>query len=190
MDVSRFRRRLRDGEVTAALAEWGGDPLAGLDAPGLAAAVAGLTEEWLGAVEAGLGRRDPQEVVGTLAELTERHPLREGLWALLMTALYRAGRQGDALAAFRRAREHLVTELGVEPGPELRELESQILAHDVRQRPPVIRLLGRDDDLRAVADALRRCPIVTLVGPGGIGKTQLALAAAAGYDGEARRTTR
>ncbi|MFF5213504.1 BTAD domain-containing putative transcriptional regulator [Streptosporangium sp. NPDC000396] len=137
VDVTRFRRYLREGDLTVALAQWGGTPLAGLDAPGLAAAVAGLTEQWLSAVEAGLERRvesDPREVIGSLAELAERHPLREGLWALLMTALYRVGRQADALAAFRRARHHLVTQLGVEPGPELRELESWILDHDERLR--------------------------------------------------------
>jgi predicted ATPase/DNA-binding SARP family transcriptional activator len=188
VDVARFQRHLRGGDVTAALAQWGGPPLAGLDAPGLAAAVAGLTEQWLGAVEADLERRveaDSREAIGTLAELVERHPLREGLCGLLMTALYRAGRQADALAAYRQTRHRLVTDLGVEPGPGLRELESRILAHDTRLRgpaapPPHRRLIGRDADLRAVADALARSPVVTLVGPGGIGKTQLALAAAAG----------
>ncbi|MFI6601466.1 AfsR/SARP family transcriptional regulator [Nonomuraea sp. NPDC050536] len=139
VDVTRFRRYLREGDVAAALAQWGGTPLAGLDAPGLAAAVAGLTEQWLSAVEADLERRldsDPREALGSLAELTERYPLREGLWALLMTALYRVGRQADALAAFRRARHHLVTQLGVEPGPGLRELESRILGHDERLAVP------------------------------------------------------
>lgn len=137
VDVTRFRQYLREGDLTAALAQWGGAPLAGLDAPGLAAAVAGLTEQWLSAVEADLERgveSDPREVLGSLAELAERYPLREGLWALLMTALYRVDRQADALAAFRRARHHLVTQLGVEPGPGLREVESRILDHDQRLR--------------------------------------------------------
>ncbi|MEV2269922.1 AfsR/SARP family transcriptional regulator [Nonomuraea africana] len=137
VDVTRFQRHVREGDLAAALAQWGGTPLAGLDAPGLAAAVAGLTEQWLGAVEADLERRvesDPREVIGSLAELAERYPLREGFCALLMTALYQVGRQADALAAFRRARHHLVTELGVEPGPALRELESRILGHDERLR--------------------------------------------------------
>ena len=67
------------------------------------------------------------EVVGELEALVERHPLREGLWASLITALYRAGRQADALAAYARVRRLLVDELGIEPGPELRALEQQVL---------------------------------------------------------------
>ncbi|MCU7820411.1 BTAD domain-containing putative transcriptional regulator [Kitasatospora sp. DSM 101779] len=216
VDVTRFQHHLRAGDPAAALAQWGGDPLAGLDAPGLAAAVAGLTEQWLGAVETDLERRvgaDPRGAVGPLAELTERHPLREGFCALLMTALYRTGRQAEALAAFRRTRQHLVTELGVEPGPALRALEARVLAQDdlLHRSPgapphdpagpagatqeagtdvagpapaggalpvPVGRLVGRADELRAVAGALVHSPVVTLVGPGGIGKTRLALTAA------------
>ncbi|RSM87872.1 AfsR/SARP family transcriptional regulator [Kibdelosporangium aridum] len=192
VDVARFQRHFRDGDFRAALTEWGGTPLAGLEAPGLAAAVAGLTEQWLSAVEADLERRtesDPRGVIGSLAELAERYPLRENVWALLMTALYRVDRQADALAAFRQARHHLVTELGVEPGPALRELESRILDHDTRLRERaeghvprrVGPLFGRDEDLQAIADALARSAVVTLVGPGGIGKTQLALAAAADH---------
>ncbi|PBC67541.1 putative ATPase [Streptomyces sp. TLI_235] len=211
VDVTCFQHRLRDGDLAAALAQWHGTPLAGLDAPGLAAAAAGLTEQWLGAVEADLERRlssDPRGAIGALTELVEQHPLREGFCALLMTALYRTGRQADALAVFRRARHRLVAELGVEPGPALRELEARILDQDERlhhrgesegsppsgsggtgEYPPAgsgpghlpvpaDRLLGREGALRDVAEAITRSSIVTLVGPGGIGKTRLALAAA------------
>jgi predicted ATPase/DNA-binding SARP family transcriptional activator len=133
VDVARFRRHLDVGDIEAALAEWTGTPLAGLDAHGLTPMVDGLVEQWLGAVEIDLARRvetDAPGAIGPLTELTANHPFREGLWSLLMTALYRVGRQADALAAFRRARQHLVEQLGVEPGPRLRELESLILDHD------------------------------------------------------------
>jgi predicted ATPase/DNA-binding SARP family transcriptional activator len=206
VDVARFQRYLREGDYSAALAEWTAPPLAGIDAPGLTATVDGLTEQWLGAVEVDLQTRiasDSQAVIGPLTELAQRHPFREGLWALLMTALYRVGRQGDALEAFRQARHNLVEQLGVEPGPRLRELEAQILTHDERLSdrllPPQAtvddstthgerkvgnlphrtgRLIGRDEDLRVIDDALAASPVATLVGPGGMGKTRLALAAA------------
>jgi predicted ATPase/DNA-binding SARP family transcriptional activator len=133
VDVLRFQRYLNAGDVEAALAEWTGTPLAGLDPGGLAATVAGLVELWLSAVEIDLERlveTDAAAAIGSLTELTASHPFREGLWALLMTALYKMGRQAEALAAYRKAREYLVEQLGVEPGPRLRELETLILGHD------------------------------------------------------------
>ncbi len=133
VDVVRFQHHLAAGDHDAALAEWAGVPLAGLDAPGLTSTADGLIEQWLGAVELDLERRvefDAAATIGSLTELTANHPFREGLWALLMTALYRVGRQADALAAYRTAREHLVDHLGVEPGPRLRELETLILGQD------------------------------------------------------------
>jgi predicted ATPase/DNA-binding SARP family transcriptional activator len=142
VDVVRFRRRLASGDIDGALALWSGTPLAGLDAPGLQPAIDSLVEQWLGALETQLGRQvgeDAAATVATLTELTAAHPFREELWALLMSALYRTGRQADALAAFQRARAHLIDELGVEPGRRLREIESMILAHDealgARTRP-------------------------------------------------------
>ena len=196
VDVLRFQRCLDAGDIDGALAEWAGFPLAGLAAPGLAAMVDGLVERWLGVVEADLDRRaeaDPVAAIGPLTELTASYPYREGLWALLMTALYRTGRQADALTAYRTARRHLIEHLGVEPGPRLRELEARILGHaaDLGDRPAVARdphrgnlprrlgrLIGRERVLGAIDDALACFPVVTLVGPGGIGKTRLALAAA------------
>ena len=79
---------------------------------------------------------NPTAAIGPLTELTANHPFREGLWALLMTALYRVGRQADALDAYQKARHHLVEQLGVEPGPRLRELESLILGQDEQLRGP------------------------------------------------------
>lgn len=133
IDVVRFRSRLSAGDVAAALDEWDGLPLAGLDAPGLQPMVDGLVEQWLSAVETELERvveSDPQSAIGRLTELTSSHPFREGLWALLMTALYSVGRQADALDAYRRARGHLVEDLGVEPGARLKELEAAVLSQD------------------------------------------------------------
>ena len=79
VDVTRFQRELAAGDVTAALAEWGGTPLAGLESPALQPAVDGLVEGWLGAVERDLGHRvadDPGSAVADLTELTSRHPFR------------------------------------------------------------------------------------------------------------------
>jgi DNA-binding SARP family transcriptional activator len=70
------------------------------------------------------------EAVAGLEPLVRTHPLDERLWALLMLALYRSGRQADALSAYQQARRHLVDELGIEPGPELAGLEHRILDHD------------------------------------------------------------
>ncbi|WP_395729796.1 AfsR/SARP family transcriptional regulator [Nakamurella sp.] len=146
------------------------------------------------------------DLVGELGELVEAHPLRERLWAMLMTALYRDGRQADALAAYRRIKSHLADELGIDPGPELQELERRVLAGDptlapirvpvrpaaaMPDRPTVelpiragnlpglaVELLGRDTDLGELAATLPRHRLVTLVGPAGVGKTSLAVEAA------------
>ena len=137
VDVGRFRRRLEVGDVDGALMEWSGAPLAGLAANGLAPVVDGLVELWLGAVETDLERRleiNPQGAVGALTELTAEYPFREGLWSLLMTALYRVGRQADALTAYQQVRRNLVGQLGVEPGSRLRDLEARILDQDEQLR--------------------------------------------------------
>ena len=96
-----------------------------------------------------LGRHG--EVIAELRRLTSSHPLREKLHAQLMLALYRDGRQADALAAYQAVRDILVGELGTEPGTELRELHRQILAHDTAISP------GRPAR-RPPPGLRRRCP--------------------------------
>ena len=129
------------------------------------------------------------EVVAELGSLVEEYPLREGLWAALITALYRAGRQADALAAYARVRRILAEELGVDPGPTLAAVQQQVLQHspDLERSgprslttpgnlPPVsVSLVGREDDVADVVSALARRRLVTVVGSGGVGKTRLAL---------------
>src|SRR5215831_16818216 len=123
------------GQARAALALWRGEPLedvasellAARDVPRLAELRLQALEVRIGA-DLHLGRHG--EVIGELRQLAGVHPLRERLHGLLMLALYRDGRQGEALAAYQRARRLLVGELGTEPGTELRELHQQILTGD------------------------------------------------------------
>jgi YVTN family beta-propeller protein len=155
VDADRFaaltaegRRALRSGDprvaaerLGAALALWRGPPLADLAYERFAQAeIARLEEARLGAVEdrieaeLALGRH--AELVGELEALVREHPLRERLRGQLMLALYRSGRQADALASFRQARGSLVDELGIEPGRALQELERAILTQDPALDPP------------------------------------------------------
>ena len=105
-----------------------------------------------------------------------------------MLALYRAERQADALAAYRRARDMLAAELGLEPGEDLRRLEQAVLRQEVPAAPPPARhnlpapltsFLGREQDLARVGQLLGEARLVTLTGTGGTGKTRLALEAGA-----------
>ena len=214
LDAERFehlvaagRRALAAGRGEDAAAElrdvlslWRGPPLAELAAaPFAPAEIARLEEQHLAAVEvrveADLAAGRHAELVGELQQLTREHPWRERLHAQLMLALYRAGRQADALEAYRQARGVLVEELGIEPGAELHDLHEAILAHDpaldtpavppslagVRALPaPPNRTIGRAHDLGAVCERLRTASVrlLTLTGPGGVGKTRLALEAA------------
>lgn len=138
------------------------------------------------------------ELVGELEALCREHPLRERLWELLILALYRAGRQAEALRAYTEARDRLVDELGIEPGPALRELQGRVLAQDPaltltgsgpsraatgptatgNLRAQVSSFIGRDAELEQLREAVRSSRLVTLIGPGGAGKTRLAMEAA------------
>jgi DNA-binding SARP family transcriptional activator len=219
LDAERFERQVAAGrdalaagrseeaaaELRAALELWRGPPLAELASmPFALAEVARLEEQQLAAVElrvdAELAAGHHAELVAELQQLAGANPWRERLHAQLMLALYRAGRQAEALEAYRRAREVLVEQLGIEPGPELHDLQQAMLGQDPAldapaaasgpsvPRPslpdPPTALIGRDAELGTIAAQLcdRGTGLLTLLGPGGVGKTRLALAAAARVD--------
>jgi DNA-binding SARP family transcriptional activator len=221
LDVSRFEALLRaartaakDGvweaaaqDAGAALALWQGEPLADVGSEPLAAReVPRLAELRLQALEARmdadlhLGRHG--EVVAELRHLAGLHPLRERLHALLMLALYRDGRQGEALAAYQHARDVLIDLLGAEPGAELRELHQRMLTADpslrIAARPaasragpvvpqqlpaPPAHFVGRAAELSALTSRLDRAGadqptavmITAIDGAAGVGKTALAV---------------
>ena len=116
---------------------------------------------------------DVGDVIGELEAAVATYPFQEGLWELLITALYRAGRQADALATYQRVRNQLADELGLDPGPQLQQLEQQILSHDAALgvparavRPSQPRRAGRQPAV-AVGRARRsrdgdRCPVELL----------------------------
>lgn len=182
---------------------WRGPALADFaDAAFAQAEAARLGELRLGAIEARidaeleLGRH--HQVVGELEGLVGGHPYRERLWAQLILALYRAGRQADALAAYQRLRQVLVYELGIDPSPGLARLEEAVLLQapeldwvpppdpvDVRDGPttelrsnlpaPRSSFVGRAQEFTELTNLLRRGALVTVAGPGGAGKTRLAI---------------
>ena len=129
LDARERARLLRD-----ALALWRGEPLAEIREPFAARAIARLNELRLEAmsrrIDADLDLGEGESLVPELHALVQREPLRERPRAQLMRALYRAGRQADALSVYREGRTLLVAELGIEPGPELQELERAILHQD------------------------------------------------------------
>lgn len=196
--------------LASALAYWRGQAYADADGAEWALSEtsrleelrAGAVESWLAALLS-LGEHD--EVIARAEAAIAGDPLREGQWSLLVVALYRSGRQSDALRAVTRARTLLREEMGLDPGPELVAVERAVLAQDLALLPPGLAIaapppvlgrpasqpapgpvpgnlpaeldsfVGRTVELREVAALLERERLVTLAGPGGIGKTRLAL---------------
>ncbi|MGW4058035.1 tetratricopeptide repeat protein [Amycolatopsis sp. NPDC004747] len=216
VDAVRFRQLARDGRaaladgaaqvarerLTAALGLWRGTAYPEFD--GIAALEMERTrlvrerlEVVQDRVDADLSAGAGGELVAELTELTAANAGHERLWGQLMTALYRAGRQADALAAFQRARRDLVGNAGVEPSDALADIQRRILAHDPRllaaprpepvvvsarpaQLPPAVpAFTGRDAELAALDAAAGETPgtvvVLAVCGTAGVGKTALAV---------------
>ncbi|GAA4937866.1 putative ATPase/DNA-binding SARP family transcriptional activator [Nonomuraea thailandensis] len=210
--VERSRAAAGPGERAALLAEalawWRGPAFADFaDVPLVRGAALLLEEQRLAALEdyadvrLDLGQDASQ--VGELTELAAQHPARERFHALLMRALYRSGRQADALEVYRALRGRLRDELGLDPGPEIVALHQAILEQSpgLRRPPrapapvparlpePLTELVGRDEALAELVALPGTARLVTLTGAGGVGKSRLALEAArrlaGGFDGGA-----
>lgn len=203
--ATEARELLTAGEMDRAasvaadgLSLWRGDAFSDLTDFGFARVEAGRLEalridarEDRLEAELALGRH--REVLAELEQLVELYPLRERLRGQLMLALHRSGRQADALAVYQAGRRHLVDELGLDPGQALQDVHRSVLRDDpalhlesaeLRARrhlpAPVTALVGRRAEITALAATLRATDarLVTATGPGGIGKTRLALQAA------------
>jgi predicted ATPase/DNA-binding SARP family transcriptional activator len=201
LDVTRFRAlvaRARDSNdvrarsrlLADALSLWRGPVLdEAAHEPFARPVIARLEEERLAAqedwAEARLELGDHDALTGDLAELVSVHPMRERLRALQMRALYRAGRQAEALESYRELRRLLADELGLTPGPDIAAVQQAILEQDptlaipsasrTNLPEPLTELVGRDDAVQSVLSLLSGARLVTLTGPGGVGKTRLAL---------------
>ncbi|MEV5976042.1 BTAD domain-containing putative transcriptional regulator [Streptomyces sp. NPDC052114] len=205
-DVDLFRfdrlvgeggRALADGDarkaadaLDEALALWTGEPLA--DLPDHTADTVRWTARHLDArrarMTAALALGDAERALPELAALCEAHPLDEPLQALRLRALRDTGRLAAALAAYDDVRRDIADRLGADPGPELRALHGELLKGPA-ERPPAPRALGnlrarltsfvgREADIDVLRDDLARARLVTLIGPGGAGKTRLSQEAA------------
>lgn len=185
--------RQRADTITTALALWRGPAFTEVaDAAFAEAEIARLDELRLSAVESRaevlLELGEYAGLVGELAPVVAENPLRERLRAAHLWALYRAGRQSDALAGFTDLRTRLRTELGVDPSPEIAAVHRAILAQDPLLTPrsatatnlpgQLTDLIGRAEAARDVRTLVGAHRLVTLVGPGGVGKTRLAIEAA------------
>lgn len=147
IDVATMLARRNAGDIEGALATWRGATLAEVSGRGLIDNERTRLDELRATLTEQLLRSrldvDPAGTVADLEAAVGDQPLREHRWELLMLALYRSGRQADALRAFRRARQHLADEVGLEPGRALAELEAQVLAHDPSLGTPAMQRLDQ-----------------------------------------------
>jgi predicted ATPase/DNA-binding SARP family transcriptional activator len=218
IDVSGFERHIHDGRSAAASghhhlatesllvarALWRGAPLTDLgDGPAAISYITRLTEMAKAGEEdladARLAMGEHADIIGELEAAVAAEPLRERRWAQLMLALYRSGRQADALRAFGRLRKHLGEELGIAPSPELVALEEAIVLQGkdldwsgsglagpetagldstdtsiiTNVLPSPTPLIGRSPELALAVQLLTDHRLVTLVGAGGSGKTRV-----------------
>jgi len=197
VDACRFEGLVVEGRTAEALGLWRGPALTDIgtfaeaDARRLHelrldATVTHLTGE----IDAGRAASH----VAELETLTADHPLHEKLAGLLMRALATTGRQADALHAYEALRARLADELGVDPGPELQAVHLEVLRGEVpparstpargrtNLRAALTSFVGREDEVARITKALDQYRLVTLVGPGGAGKTRLASEVASGLD--------
>jgi predicted ATPase/DNA-binding SARP family transcriptional activator len=198
-DIDRFRQRVVEASDTedphemrvileSALELWRGPFLGDMDRPWVTEESLPLEVERSSAVarwaEAAIADGEPEIVIPRIERLVSENPLDERLCGLLMRANYMSGRQADALAVYRRLRTDLAEELGVQPGAELMRLEEQILLHDESidgAEPrwllpaPASDLVGRSVEIEDLMARVQQVRLLTLTGPGGVGKTRLAM---------------
>src|SRR4051812_46673142 len=182
------------GVLTEALELWRGPALADLSDYRFAAqAAARLDDLRVTALadridaDLALGRGD--RLASELEALSAQHPLNERLAGQLIAALFAAGRQAEALAAYERVRVQLADDLGVPPSPELQAAHMAVLQAEATPRTrarsnlpaPVTSFVGREREIEQIGELLGRSRLVTLLGPGGAGKTRLAREAVAGW---------
>jgi predicted ATPase/DNA-binding SARP family transcriptional activator len=207
VDVHRFTRLAQEGRqalaagqhgqaaslLKDALGLWRGPALADIEASFAEPQAARLHELRIAAIEdraeAGLALGDAQSLVAKLEELAKAHPLRERLHGLLMRALSGSGRQAEALTVFEDTRRVLADELGADPSPALAAAHLAVLrAEPLRATGIPAQLtsfVGRDEELKRIHNVLAKARLVTLTGPGGAGKTRLAIEASGRETGEA-----
>ncbi|GAB3736586.1 BTAD domain-containing putative transcriptional regulator [Amycolatopsis oliviviridis] len=186
-DLRTFEEHVSRGEFREALGCWRGPALSGVDSMALRGAADELDERRLSIMERCLDEEIAagEDTVAELTALVAEHPFREAFTGLLMRALHQRGRQADALNVYRRTRTRLVDELGIDPGPKLRELSERILRDEPEYGKArcflpydVPDFTGREAEIGMLLDAVRLGRPVAVDGMAGVGKTSLAVHAA------------